>query len=54
MITILRDSGSVLSGLSPIGDFQGERGKRRVSWLGMRPKHTAILITMLTGAPLRL
>lgn len=33
------------------GDLQGRRwGKRRVSWLGLRPKHTAILITSLTGA----
>ncbi len=33
------------------GDLQGRRwGKKRVSWLGLRPKHTAILITSLTGA----
>lgn len=33
------------------GDLQGRRwGKRRVSWFGLRPKHTAILITSLTGA----
>lgn len=33
------------------GDIQGTRwGKRRVSWFGLRPKHTAKLITGLTGA----
>lgn len=33
------------------GDLQGRRwGKKRVSWFGMRPKHTAILITSITGA----
>ncbi|HZO89909.1 MAG TPA: DUF3084 domain-containing protein [Chthonomonadaceae bacterium] len=33
------------------GDLQGRRwGKKRVSWFGLRPKHTAILITSLTGA----
>lgn len=33
------------------GDLTGRRwGKKRVSWFGMRPKHTAILITSLTGA----
>lgn len=32
------------------GDLQGRRwGKRRVSWFGLRPKHTAILITSVTG-----
>src|SRR5579862_7058410 len=37
--------------ISYYGDLQGRRwGKRRVSWFGMRPKHTAILITSLTGA----
>ncbi len=41
----------VLGGfISYYGDLQGRRwGKRRVSWFGMRPKHTAILITSLTG-----
>ncbi|MCW3095080.1 MAG: hypothetical protein JWL77_698, partial [Chthonomonadaceae bacterium] len=35
--------------------LQGRRwGKRRVSWLGMRPKHTAILITSLTGGVIAL
>ena len=37
--------------ISYYGDLQGRRwGKRRVSWFGLRPKHTAILITSLTGA----
>lgn len=37
--------------ISYYGDLQGRRwGKRRVSWWGMRPKHTAILITSITGA----
>ena len=37
--------------ISYFGDLQGRRwGKKRVSWFGMRPKHTAILITSLTGA----
>src|SRR5579862_668895 len=37
--------------ISYYGDLQGRRwGKKRVSWFGMRPKHTAILITSLTGA----
>lgn len=37
------------------GDLQGRRwGKKRVSWLGLRPKHTAILITSLTGAVIAL
>ena len=36
--------------ISYYGDLQGRRwGKRRVSWFGLRPKHTAILITSLTG-----
>lgn len=36
--------------ISYYGDLQGRRwGKKRVSWFGMRPKHTAILITSLTG-----
>ena len=41
----------VLGGfISYYGDLQGRRwGKRRVSWFGLRPKHTAILITSLTG-----
>ena len=41
----------VLGGfISYYGDLQGRRwGKKRVSWMGMRPKHTAILITSLTG-----
>lgn len=37
--------------LSYYGDLQGRRwGKKRVSWFGLRPKHTAILITSLTGS----
>lgn len=42
----------VLGGfISYYGDLQGRRwGKKRVSWFGLRPKHTAILITSLTGA----
>ncbi len=33
------------------GDLQGRRwGKKRISKFGLRPKHTAILITSLTGA----
>src|SRR5579871_2438203 len=37
--------------ISYYGDLQGRRwGKKRVSWFGLRPKHTAILITSLTGA----
>jgi uncharacterized protein (DUF3084 family) len=37
--------------LSYYGDLQGRRwGKKRVSWFGLRPKHTAILITSITGA----
>jgi uncharacterized protein (DUF3084 family) len=42
----------VLGGfVSYYGDLQGRRwGKKRVSWFGMRPKHTAILITTLTGS----
>lgn len=42
----------VLGGfISYYGDLQGRRwGKRRVSWFGLRPKHTAILITSLTGS----
>jgi uncharacterized protein (DUF3084 family) len=33
------------------GDLQGRRwGKRRVSWFGLRPKHTAIVVTTLTGS----
>ena len=46
----------VLGGfISYYGDLQGRRwGKRRVSWLGMRPKHTAVLITSLTGGVIAL
>ncbi len=46
----------VLGGfISYYGDLQGRRwGKKRVSWLGMRPKHTAILITSLTGGVIAL
>ena len=41
--------------ISYYGDLQGRRwGKKRVSWFGMRPKHTAILITSLTGAVIAL
>ena len=41
--------------ISYYGDLQGRRwGKKRVSWFGMRPKHTAILITSLTGAGIAL
>lgn len=42
----------VLSGfISYYGDLQGRRwGKRRVSWFGLRPKYTAVIITSLTGA----
>ena len=42
----------VLGGfISYYGDLQGRRwGKKRVSWFGLRPKHTAILITSITGA----
>ena len=37
--------------ISYYGDLQGRRwGKKRVSWFGMRPKHTAIVITSITGA----
>lgn len=41
----------VLGGfISYYGDLQGRRwGKKKVSWFRMRPKHTAILITSLTG-----
>ena len=36
--------------ISYFGDLQGRRwGKKRVSWFSLRPKHTAILITSLTG-----
>ena len=46
----------VLSGfISYYGDLQGRRwGKRRVSWFGLRPKYTAIIITSLTGAAIAL
>ncbi len=41
--------------LAYYGDLQGRRwGKKRVSWFGMRPKHTAILITILTGSTISL
>ena len=42
----------VLGGfISYYGDLQGRRwGKKRVSWFGLRPKYTAVLITSLTGA----
>src|SRR3712207_8674593 len=34
-----------------IGDLLGRRlGKQRLSVFGMRPKHTAILLTIVTGA----
>ncbi len=37
------------------GDLQGRRwGKKRISKFGLRPKHTAILITSLTGATISL
>jgi len=37
------------------GDLQGRRwGKKRISKFGLRPKHTAILITSLTGAMISL
>lgn len=41
----------VLGGfISYYGDIQGSRwGKKRVSWRGLRPRHTASLITILTG-----
>src|SRR5690242_11012295 len=46
----------ILSGfIAYYGDLQGRRwGKKRVSWFGLRPKHTAILITSLTGAMIAL
>ena len=50
--TLLAMLALVLTGgfISYYGDLQGRRwGKKRVSWFGMRPKHTAILITSLTG-----
>ncbi len=42
----------VLGGfISYYGDLQGRRwGKKRVSWFGLRPKYTAVLITSITGA----
>ena len=37
--------------ISYFGDLQGRRwGKKRVSLFGLRPKHTAILITSFTGS----
>ncbi|HEV2472667.1 MAG TPA: DUF3084 domain-containing protein [Chthonomonadales bacterium] len=53
MLTILALFCLVLLGgfISYFGDLQGRRwGKRRVSWFGLRPKHTAILITSITGS----
>lgn len=46
----------VLGGfLSYYGDLQGRRwGKKRVSLFGLRPKHTAILITSITGSVISL
>lgn len=36
--------------ISYYGDLQGRRwGKKRVTWFGLRPKYTAILITSITG-----
>ena len=52
MWTLLAMLALVITGgfISYFGDLQGRRwGKKRVSWFGMRPKHTAILITSLTG-----
>ncbi len=41
--------------LSYYGDLQGRRwGKKRVSLFGLRPKHTAILITSITGSVISL
>ncbi|MGK7908900.1 MAG: DUF3084 domain-containing protein [Synechococcus sp.] len=41
----------VLSGvIATVGDRLGYRiGKKRLSWFNMRPRHTAIVITILTG-----
>src|SRR5579883_611878 len=41
--------------ISYYGDLQGRRwGKKRVSLFGLRPKHTAILITSITGGVIAL
>src|SRR5271167_967119 len=33
------------------GDLLGRRlGKKKVTWRGLRPRHTAMLLTSLTGA----
>ncbi len=41
--------------VSYYGDLQGRRwGRKRVSWFGLRPKHTAILITIITGSTISL
>ncbi|GDX41017.1 hypothetical protein LBMAG21_13090 [Armatimonadota bacterium] len=51
--TVLVFIGMVVLGgfISYFGDLLGRRiGKKRVRVLGMRPKHTAILITSLTGS----
>lgn len=53
MWTILVFLGMVVLGgfLSYFGDLQGRRiGKKRKTVFGLRPKHTAILITSLTGS----
>ena len=41
----------VLSGvIATVGDRLGYRiGKKRLSWFNLRPRHTAILVTILTG-----
>jgi len=46
----------VLGGfISYYGDLQGRRwGKKRISKFGLRPKHTAILITSITGGVISL
>ncbi len=53
MWTVLVFFGMVVLGgfLSYFGDLQGRRlGKKRVRIFGLRPKHTAILITSITGS----
>ncbi|MBI2298384.1 MAG: DUF3084 domain-containing protein [Armatimonadetes bacterium] len=42
----------LLSGLvAYLGDMIGRRiGRKRLTWLGLRPRHTAVLFTVLTGA----
>ena len=41
--------------ISYFGDLQGRRwGKKRVSLFGLRPKHTAILLTSITGGVISL